>query len=120
MSGSGGIFEYDLYKKWNNLLSINSFSFVQDDPEVKLLVLLGEVGGVEEYLVCEALKSGRMSKPIVAWCIGTCSDMFTTDVQFGHAGASAGNTSETASAKNKALAEAGALVPRSFDDFGKK
>ena len=96
------------------------FSPIQDDPEVKLLVLLGEVGGVEEYLVCEALKSGRMSKPIVAWCIGTCSDMFTTDVQFGHAGASAGNTSETASAKNKALAEAGALVPRSFDDFGKK
>ena len=30
-----------------------------DDPEVKMLVLLGEVGGVEEYLVCEALKSGR-------------------------------------------------------------
>ena len=52
-----------------------------------MLVLLGEVGGVEEYLVCDALKNGRMTKPIVAWCIGTCSDMFTTDVQFGHAGA---------------------------------
>ena len=52
-----------------------------------MLVLLGEVGGIEEYLVCEALKNGRMTKPIVAWCIGTCSDMFTTDVQFGHAGA---------------------------------
>jgi succinyl-CoA synthetase alpha subunit len=53
----------------------------QDDPEVKMLVLLGEVGGVEEYRVCEALKSGRINKPMVAWCIGTCGDMFTTDVQ---------------------------------------
>ena len=55
----------------------------QDDPEVKFLVLLGEVGGIEEYQVCEAMKSKRITKPLVAWCIGTCSDMFTTDVQFG-------------------------------------
>lgn len=61
----------------------------QDDPDVKMLVLLGEVGGIEEYTVCDLLKSGRITKPIVAWCIGTCSDMFSTDVQFGHAGASA-------------------------------
>ena len=46
-----------------------------------MLVLLGEVGGVEEYKVCEALKSGRINKPMVAWCIGTCGDMFSTDVQ---------------------------------------
>ena len=46
-----------------------------------MLVLLGEVGGTEEYKVCEAIKSGVLSKPIVAWCIGTCADMFTTDVQ---------------------------------------
>ena len=90
-----------------------------DDPEVKMLVLLGEVGGVEEYQVCEAIKSGRIHKPLIAWCIGTCSDMFTTDVQFGHAGASAGNKAETASAKNAALAEAGAKVPKSFNEFGK-
>ena len=54
---------------------------LQDDPEVKMLVLLGEVGGVEEYKVCEALKSRRINKPMVAWCIGTCGDMFSTDVQ---------------------------------------
>jgi len=91
-----------------------------DDPEVKMLVLLGEVGGIEEYEIGEALKSGRINKPMVAWCIGTCSDMFTTDVQFGHAGASAGGEAETATAKNKALAEAGAMVPVSFNEFGKK
>ena len=85
-----------------------------------MLVLLGEVGGVEEYECCEALKSGRIKKPMVAWCIGTCSDMFTTDVQFGHAGASAGAEAEKATVKNKALSEAGAMVPVSFNEFGKK
>jgi len=48
-----------------------------------MLVLLGEVGGVEEYAVCEALRSGRIRKPLVAWCIGTCGDAFATDVQVG-------------------------------------
>eukprot|EP00096_Caligus_rogercresseyi_P004195 TRINITY_DN1836_c0_g1_i1.p1 TRINITY_DN1836_c0_g1~~TRINITY_DN1836_c0_g1_i1.p1 ORF type:complete len:1079 (+),score=274.71 TRINITY_DN1836_c0_g1_i1:30-3266(+) len=88
------------------------------DPEIKMLILLGEVGGTEEYKVCEAIKSGTLKKPLVAWCIGTCADMFTTDVQFGHAGASAGNDMETASAKNKALQAAGAFVPSSFDELG--
>merc|ERR1719431_499250 len=89
-----------------------------DDPEVKMLVLLGEVGGVEEYLICEGLKNGRITKPMVAWCIGTCSDMFTTDVQFGHAGASAGTATETATSKNAALKAVGAEVPSSFDELG--
>ena len=46
--------------------------------------------------------------------------MFSTDVQFGHAGASAGGIRETARAKNKALAEAGAVVPQNFDCLGLK
>jgi len=92
----------------------------QANPEVGMLVLLGEVGGTEEYQVCEAIKSGVFTKPIVAWCIGTCADMFATDVQFGHAGASAGAKEETASAKNKALADAGASVPTSFDELGEE
>lgn len=90
----------------------------QDDPHVKMLVLLGEVGGVEEYEVCDALKSGRLNKPLVAWCIGTCASMFSSEVQFGHAGACANSSRETASAKNEALAKAGAHVPPTFDALG--
>ncbi|XP_004525979.1 ATP-citrate synthase isoform X1 [Ceratitis capitata] len=90
----------------------------QADPEAKLIVLLGEVGGTEEYEVCAALKDGRITKPLVAWCIGTCASMFTSEVQFGHAGSCANSDRETASAKNKALREAGAYVPDSFDSLG--
>lgn len=44
--------------------------------------------------------------------------IFIHQVQFGHAGACANQASETAVAKNKALKEAGAYVPKSFDELG--
>ena len=46
-----------------------------------MLVLLGEVGGADEYDVCDALKSGRITKPVVAWCIGTCASIFPFEVR---------------------------------------
>jgi ATP citrate (pro-S)-lyase len=90
----------------------------QDNPEVKMMVLLGEVGGIDEYAVCEAIKSGRIKKPLVSWVMGTCASIFPYEVQFGHAGAMARGDLETAAAKNTALAEAGAIVPKSFDAIG--
>lgn len=44
--------------------------------------------------------------------------MFSSEVQFGHAGACANSQKETAVVKNLALREAGAHVPRTFDDLG--
>uniref|UniRef100_A0A8B9KT00 ATP-citrate synthase n=1 Tax=Astyanax mexicanus TaxID=7994 RepID=A0A8B9KT00_ASTMX len=90
----------------------------QDTPGVKMIVVLGEIGGTEEYKICEGVKEGRITKPVVCWCIGTCATMFSSEVQFGHAGACANQASETAVAKNQALREAGVFVPRSFDELG--
>ncbi|CAG8582783.1 1935_t:CDS:2 [Ambispora leptoticha] len=87
----------------------------ENDPNCKILLLLGEVGGVEEYRVCEAIKGGRIKKPLIAWCIGTCAKMFTTEVQFGHAGALAQSDLETADAKNSAIRAAGGIVPETFE-----
>ncbi len=87
------------------------------NPDIIMMVLLGEVGGTDEYEVVEAIKKGRIKKPVVAWCIGTCSKVFPSEVQFGHAGARAGADCETSDVKNKALKDAGAYVPNSFDDF---
>ena len=89
----------------------------QADPECKILLLLGEVGGVEEYRVVEAVKDGRITKPIVAWSIGTCASMFKTEVQFGHAGSFANSTLETAATKNKAMRDAGFHVPDTFEEL---
>ncbi|KAH0582128.1 hypothetical protein H2248_011781 [Termitomyces sp. 'cryptogamus'] len=87
------------------------------DPECKMLVLLGEVGGIEEYRVIDAVKRGLIKKPIVAWAIGTCAKMFTTEVQFGHAGSMANSELETADAKNKAMRDAGFIVPNTFEEL---
>lgn len=87
------------------------------DPECKMLVLLGEVGGIEEYRVIDAVRNGTIKKPIVAWAIGTCAKMFTTDVQFGHAGSMANSDLETADAKNAAMRAAGFIVPDTFEDL---
>uniref|UniRef100_A0A7S0D1I8 ATP-citrate synthase n=1 Tax=Amorphochlora amoebiformis TaxID=1561963 RepID=A0A7S0D1I8_9EUKA len=88
------------------------------NPDIKMMVLLGEVGGVEEYEVCRALESKKITKPLVALCTGTCASAFSYEVQFGHAGACAQGESETASAKNTALKKAGAVVPNSFNEMG--
>ncbi len=90
------------------------------NPDIKMIVALGEVGGEDEYKIVDALKAGKITKPIVIWNIGTCAGIFKTEVQFGHAGARADKALETATAKNKALAEAGAIVPESFDDYDQK
>jgi ATP-citrate lyase alpha-subunit len=93
---------------------------MESNPAVKYMVLLGEVGGTEEYKVIEAVKSGKIKKPIIAWCIGTIAKHFSSGVQFGHAGASANADAETAAAKNKAMADAGIYVPESFNDLPAK
>jgi len=94
---------------------LDHFLRYQDDPKAKILLLLGEVGGCDEYDLIDAKKSGRITKPVIAWCVGTCASCFATEVQFGHAGAQARGDTETAAAKNKAMKEAGFHVPESFD-----
>jgi len=89
-------------------------------PDIKMLVCLGEVGGSAEYEIAEALKTKKITKPLVIWVTGTCSKAFKTEVQFGHAGAKAGCEVETADAKNAALRAAGAIVPNSYDDYDQK
>jgi ATP-citrate lyase alpha-subunit len=96
---------------------IDNMLRMEKNPDVKYMVLLGEVGGTEEYKIIEAVKNGQIKKPVIAWCIGTIAKHFSTGVQFGHAGASANADAETAAAKNIAMKEAGIFVPDSFNDL---
>ncbi|KAJ0035511.1 hypothetical protein Pint_24344 [Pistacia integerrima] len=84
-------------------------------PQVKMIVVLGELGGQDEYSLVEALKQGKVNKPVVAWVSGTCARLFKSEVQFGHAGAKSGGELESAQAKNQALKDAGAVVPTSYE-----
>jgi len=99
---------------------IDNLLRMEKNPDVKYMILLGEVGGTEEYKVIEAVKNGQITKPIIAWCIGTIAKHYDSGVQFGHAGASANAESETAEYKNRAMAEAGIHVPATFNDLPAK
>ena len=98
---------------------IDNMLRMESNPDVKYMILLGEVGGTEEYKIIEAIKSGKITKPVIAWCIGTIAKHFSSGVQFGHAGASANADRETAAAKNEAMREAGIHVPESFNELPK-
>ncbi|MCX6670258.1 MAG: ATP citrate synthase [Methanothrix sp.] len=92
----------------------------EQNPKIKMIACLGELGGEDEYRIIQALQEGKITKPLVAWVTGTCSSVLPASVQFGHAGAKADTQKETAQAKNEAFREAGAYVPTSFDDYGDK
>jgi len=87
----------------------------QNIPQIKMIVVLGELGGRDEYSLVDALKAGKVTKPVVAWVSGTCAKLFKSEVQFGHAGARSGGEEDSAQAKNAALKAAGAIVPESFE-----
>lgn len=87
------------------------------NPNVQMLVALGEVGGEGEFKIVEALKTGKITKPLIIWTVGTCAKLFPGEVQFGHAGARADDDNTSADAKNSKLKEAGAIVPNSYDEL---
>lgn len=89
----------------------------EQDPDVKLICLLGEVGGIQELQVAEAVKTGLIKKPVVGWVTGTSAEHFTNDIQFGHAGSMATNPYETASYKNEYMRRCGVVVPNSFEEI---
>ena len=119
---SSGIYEGvaiggDRYPGSNMLEHIMRY---EANPDIAMIACLGELGGTDEYRIIEALKAGKITKPLVAWVTGTCAEVLPSSVQFGHAGAKANTATETAKAKNEAFRNAGAYVPETFDGYGDK
>ncbi|MCH8518795.1 ATP citrate synthase [Candidatus Gracilibacteria bacterium] len=98
----------------------SAIKILEDDSETQMIVMLGEIGGRDELEVAQMITEKEITKPIIAWCIGTINEQIKGEVQFGHAGAKSNKQEETASYKNQALREAGAIVPESYMDFGEK
>ena len=87
--------------------------------EIKMTVLLWEIGGTDELVIAEMIRTKKIKKPVVAYCIGTVDDKIKTEVQFWHAWAKALKEQESASYKNTELKKAWAIVPKTFNDFPK-
>lgn len=93
---------------------------MNEDPEIKMIVAIGEIGGKEEYRLAELVKEKVITKPLVMWIVGISAKLFPWNVQFGHAAAKMGSEMEGAKEKMDALRDAGVIIPDSFGDIENK
>ncbi len=86
----------------------------ETDKETEIIVMLGEIGGVQEETVAELIKSGEVSKPVVAYVGGRGAKK---GVQFSHAGAIIEGNKGTYEGKVSSLRDAGAVVVSEIMDI---
>lgn len=89
---------------------IECLELFENDPLVEQIVLIGEIGGNDEQLAAEYIKTS-VTKPVYAYIAGHHAPV---GVQLGHAGAILGSVNESAQAKSHALTDAGAVVSTSI------
>ena len=87
----------------------DAIELYEQDPDTKLIVLLGEIGGGSEEEAAVYLKE-HVSKPVVSLIVGRNAPKGKS---LGHAGAIVSGNVGTAATKNAALTQAGAHVVRS-------
>ena len=85
---------------------IDCLAAFESDPETRVVMLIGEIGGSEEEKAADFI-AREMSTPVVAYIAGVTAP---PGRKMGHAGAIVSGTSGTAIAKMEALASAGVKV----------
>jgi succinyl-CoA synthetase alpha subunit len=85
---------------------IDAIEAFEKDPETKVIVMIGEIGGDAEERAADYIK-GNVSKPVVGYVAGFTAPEGKT---MGHAGAIVSGSSGTAAAKKEALEAAGVKV----------
>jgi len=87
------------------------------DPETDACIIFGEPGGTHELEVAEALREGRLRKPVIALIAGQFQENYPLGVSFGHFAAVIKGENDSASAKRRLLVEAGARVAGSLEEM---
>lgn len=85
---------------------IDAIEAFEKDPDTKVIVMIGEIGGDAEERAAEYIKA-NVSKPVVGYVAGFTAPEGKT---MGHAGAIVSGSSGTAAAKKEALEAAGVKV----------
>ena len=91
----------------------------EKDPNTKIIVIFGEVGGTYEEKLAEAIKNKQITKPVIALIAGKFAENLPQDTVLGHAGAIVNKGQGTANGKIKALKQAGALIAENVEDIPK-
>jgi succinyl-CoA synthetase alpha subunit len=85
---------------------IDAIEAFEKDPDTKVIVMIGEIGGDAEERAADYIKA-NVSKPVVGYVAGFTAPEGKT---MGHAGAIVSGSSGTAAAKKEALESAGVKV----------
>ena len=85
---------------------IDAIAAFEADPDTKLIVMIGEIGGDAEERAADYIKA-NVTKPVVGYVAGFTAPEGKT---MGHAGAIVSGSSGTAAAKQEALEAAGVRV----------
>jgi len=85
---------------------IDAIEAFESDPETKIIVMIGEIGGDAEERAADYIKA-NVTKPVVGYVAGFTAPEGKT---MGHAGAIVSGSSGTAAAKQEALEAAGVKV----------
>lgn len=85
---------------------IDAIEAFEKDPETKVIVMIGEIGGDAEERAADYIKA-NVTKPVVGYVAGFTAPEGKT---MGHAGAIVSGSSGTAQAKQEALEAAGVKV----------
>jgi succinyl-CoA synthetase alpha subunit len=93
---------------------IECLELFENDPAVKRIVMIGEIGGTDEIEAADYIRD-RVTKPVYAYVAGHSAPV---GVQMGHAGAIlSGNSQESAPAKTAYLAKSGAITEDSITEL---
>ena len=96
---------------------VDCLQLFQNDPSVKRIVMIGEIGGISEITAADYIKQ-FISKPVYAYIAGYSAP---SGVQMGHAGAILGtNALESAADKTAYLQQAGAITANSISQLIQK
>ena len=96
---------------------VDCLQLFQNDPSVKRIVMIGEIGGISEITAADYIKQ-FISKPVYAYIAGHSAP---AGIQMGHAGAILGtNALESAAAKTAYLQQAGAITANSISQLIQK
>ena len=96
---------------------VDCLQLFQNDPSVKRIVMIGEIGGISEIAAADYIKQS-ISKPVYAYIAGHSAP---AGIQMGHAGAILGtNALESAAAKTAYLQQAGAITANSISQLIQK
>lgn len=85
---------------------VDCLEMFEGDPDIKRIVMIGEIGGTEEIKASEYIKN-HITKPVYAYITGHSAP---AGVQMGHAGAILNSNLESADTKTAHLKKSGAIT----------